>query len=303
MIKELPEIPERLEVFGFSTAREIVNQTLHQTVSHRGDAGSESPNISSGFVSLDAITKGFSRGSLTTIGTRPGNGKTAFVLSMIHNISVVMGRRVALFSPERKAVKVISRLIESHTSHSVDRIRKGNLKAGDRAHAMSLVDAIAEASLFIDDTPTLYAADLIQRCRSAVVHQQAEIILIDSPESYVMHILDPERRESALREIIEGTKRFAEEAEVPVVLFKQLPKPASLENGGFIPSLKDLPPFVSALSDNVIFIHRPEYYQAKNTSVPEGSVALITGKLNNKEEKQETFLRFIESIDRFIDPD
>ncbi len=303
MIKELPEIPEQLEVFGFSTAREIVNQTLHQTANHRGDTVKETPNVSSGFANLDSITNGFKRGSLTTIGTRPGNGKTAFVLSMIHNISVVSDRCVALFSPERSAVKVVKRLIESHTSHSVERIRRGTLKDGEQAHALSLVDAIANASLLIDDNPTLNDREITKRCQAAVKQFHAEIVLVDSPESYVMHLHDPEVRAEALQEMITSLKQFAVEAQVPVVLFTQLPKPHTLINGGFVPSMKELPDFVNDHSDNVLFIHRPEFYQSSNTSAPKGTVSLISGKIDNREDKKETFLKFIESIDRFTDPD
>ncbi len=303
MIKELPEIPEQLEVFGFSTAGEIINQTLHQTTQKHCSECKEGPHIPSGFNNLDNITKGFRRGTLTTIGTRPGNGKTAFVLSIIHNISVTLRHRVVLFTPERSARKVVHRLIESHTSHSVDKIRKGLLRSGDQEHVMSLVRAIGDAGLYIDDSVHLHASEIAARCRQAITNPGVEIVLMDSPESYVMHIADPERRQEAFREIVTTLKEVAQEYCVPVVVFTQLPKPSSFENGGFIPSLKEIEPVVAEASDDVIFIHRPEYYQLTSSTVPAGMVSLITGKLGNIEEKQETFLKFIESIDRFTDPD
>lgn len=96
MIKETPDVTEPVEVFGFTTAQELVNQTLNKP-NIQGTSPYEEPNIPSGFENIDKITKGFKRGELITIATRPGNGKTAFLLSLIHNMAVMQERRVALF--------------------------------------------------------------------------------------------------------------------------------------------------------------------------------------------------------------
>jgi len=303
MIKETPDITEPVEVFGFSTAKEIINQTLNYQNLTKGYTSFDEPNIPSGFGNIDQITKGFKPGTLTTVSTRPGNGKTAFMLSVVHNVAVMLERKVALFSPERSAVKVINRLIESSTSHSIEKIRQGLLREGEQAHTMSLIDPIASAGLFIDDTPTLDTTAIVQRCKQVHAKQGVDIILIDSPELFMAHLQTIECRDAAFSELITSLKAVSEELNIPVVLFNQLPKPATLVNGGFIPSLKELPEYVTNPSDTVFFLHRPEYYQARNVSVPKGSIEIVFGKLHGSEVKHVTYLRFIESIDRFVNPE
>lgn len=303
MIKETPDITEPVEVFGFSTAKEIVNQTLNYQNLTKGYTGFDEPNIPSGFGNIDQITKGFKPGTLTTVSTRPGNGKTAFMLSVVYNVAVMLGRKVALFSPERTAVKVINRLIESNTSHSIEKIRQGLLKEGEQAHTLSLIEPIASAGLFIDDTTTLDTTAILARCRQIHARHAVEIIFVDSPELYAAHLQTQECRDSAFSELVNGLREVAQELSVPVVLFNQLPKPSTLVNGGFIPSLRELPEYVTSPSDTVFFLHRPEYYQARNAAVPKGAIELVFGKLNGAEVKHVTYLRFIESIDRFVNPE
>ncbi len=303
MIKEMPDLTEPVEVFGFSTAGDLVNQTLNfQNLTKKYEAYEE-PNIPSGFGNIDKITKGFKRGEITTISTRPGNGKTAFLLSMVQNIAVLLERRLALFSPERSAGKVISRLIESNTNHSVKKIREGLLREGDKENTLSLIKPIASAGLFIDDSKNLDAQEIVIRCHHVCKKHHAEIILADSPDSYTTHIHDPESRRAACEEIILSLRNVASDLDIPVVIFNQMPKPSDITNGGLMPSIKEIPEYLAENSDTVIFIHRPEFYQRKNVSIPGGMVELIVKKLHQQETQQFTYLRFIESIDRFVNPD
>lgn len=302
MIKEMPDITEPVEVFGFSTAKELVNQTLqHQQYTKPSPAGEE-PNIPSGFDNLDQITKGFKKGELTIVATRPGNGKTAFLLSLVHNIAILMEKRVALFSPERSALKVINRLIESTTSHSVDQIRGGLLKESDMAHVASQVHRIATSSIFIDDVATLDAQELLLRCYQVKNKHHADIIFVDSPHAYVAHIQDSEVRRSEQQEMMETLQGLARELNIPVVCFHQMPKPASLINGGLTPSLKELPDCMALQAGTVIFIHRQEYYTTRNENIPKGTVELIIEKHSLFSIPQRTYLKFIESIDTFVNP-
>jgi replicative DNA helicase len=302
MIKEIPDITEPVEVFGFATARDLVNQTLNITPSASQYSAYEEPNIPSGFQNIDNITKGFRRGELTTIGTRPGNGKTAFLLSLVQNMAISLERRVAMFSPERTAIKVIHRLIESNTSHSVDKIRKGMLKEWDKAHTDSLIQRIASANLYIDDTAHLDAHELLLRCHQVKQKYQAEVIFVDSPESYTAHLHDPDTRLHAAEEMIQTLASVARELDIPVVCFTQIGKPITMVNGGFTPSIDELPPYLAINSGTVIFIHRPEYYNIPSKGLPKGAVELIFNKNNNNLIQERTYLKFIESIDTFVDP-
>ncbi len=303
MIKETPGITEPLAVSGFFTAGELVNQTLNYPHIKKHYSAYEEPNIPSGFENIDIITKGFKRGELITVGTRPGNGKTAFLLSLVQNLALSLDRKVALFSPRRSGVKIISRLIESNTSHSISQIRNGLQKETDKAHLISQIRHIASAGIFIDDSVVLDATEMLLRCHQVRNKHIADIIFVDSPESYASHIQDPERRYAETEELILTLKYAARDLDVPVVCFTELPATPGMVNGRLLPSLQELPPYLLTASNTVIFIHRPEFYQVRNSSMPKNTIELIIGKNHDEVVQEHLCLKFIESIDRFVNPD
>ena len=81
------ESTSQLDVFD--SIQIVLNQTLSPKFVdlHTKKA---SVGIGSGFSDIDKITQGFHPGELTTIVVRPGIGKTAFLLSLINNISIIM---------------------------------------------------------------------------------------------------------------------------------------------------------------------------------------------------------------------
>ncbi len=54
----------------------------------------ENDYISSGFVGLDRIIKGFKKSSLVIVGARPSVGKTAFALNIANNLCLNQGSSV-----------------------------------------------------------------------------------------------------------------------------------------------------------------------------------------------------------------
>ncbi|HRZ43552.1 MAG TPA: DnaB-like helicase C-terminal domain-containing protein [Bacteroidales bacterium] len=302
MIKELPDITERVEVFGVSTARDLINRTLQHQQFVTPYSAHEEPNIPSGFENLDQITKGFRRGALTVVATRPGNGKTAFLLSLISNLTLQLERRVALFTPERSAQKVMNRLIESTTRHSVSQIRGGMLKDADMELVNSQIQRIASAHLFFDEAQNLDARELMLRCYHLKEKYQPEIILVDAPYHYVSHIQDTSVQASEMQEMLGVLQHIATEMNVPVVCFLQLDRPAHPVNGSIVPVMEEMPPCMAAAGGQFIFIHRPEFYNALNKKVPKGTVELLVYASKDAKVPKSTYLRFIESIDTFVNP-
>ena len=83
--------------------------------------------VPSGFTALDRITGGWQKSDLMVIASRPGMGKTAFVLSMAKNASVDFNKPVAIFSLEMSSIQLVKRLISSETEIHQSKILKGNL--------------------------------------------------------------------------------------------------------------------------------------------------------------------------------
>lgn len=70
----------------------------------------ESETISTGFQHLDHLTGGLRTGQLWTVAARPGEGKTAFAVSLLRNIGVIQKVPTAYLSLESNKSEIMKRL-------------------------------------------------------------------------------------------------------------------------------------------------------------------------------------------------
>ena len=291
------EITERSEVFEFASLRQMVNQALQQNF---GESQITS-GLSSGFRDIDQVISGFKKGQLTTIAVKPGMGKTALMLSIANNVAVKNNHSVAIFSPERSSTKITNRLIESETGMSLDKLLNGKLKPSERDHMFTIVSHIAKANMYLDDTPSLSADELLKKCRQLKIMHNIELIIIDYLELLTTSIIDTDSRENQLSKIVHVIKSIARELNVPIVLFSQIPGSydRSLSRR---PSMKDLPVFLAENSDVIMLLHRSDLFQKQgNIDDNYNLVEVVIGKYENQKNEDIVPLRFIESLAKFTD--
>lgn len=76
-----------------------------------GSLRDNTSNMSTGFESVDRLTKGLKPGQLYIVGARPAMGKTAFVLNIIKHLILDEKKKVVLFSPGLHREKLMERLL------------------------------------------------------------------------------------------------------------------------------------------------------------------------------------------------
>ncbi len=292
------EVTERSEVFEFASLRDLVNQALHQNF---GEI-QLSNGLTTGFRDLDSITKGFKKGELTTIAVKPGMGKTALMLSFANNLAIKNNHSVAIFSSERSSTKITNRLIESETGMSLSKLIKGNMRPSEKDHMYSLISQIAKANIFMDDTQHLSVEELFQKARQLKISNNIELIIIDYLELLNTTQTDTDNRQEELNKIVYTLKGIARELNIPVLLFSQIPGhyPSNVAQR---PSLKDVPVFLSELSDIVMFLHRTDLAVRPDgdQNRPSDLVEVIVGKYNDQKNESIVELRYIESLAKFTD--
>lgn len=291
------EITERSEVFEFASLREMVNQALQQNFGENHISN----GLPTGFRDIDAKISGFKKGELTTIAVKPGMGKTALMLSIANNVAIKNNHSVAVFSPERSSTKITNRLIESETGMSLDKLLKGKFKPSEKDHMYALVNHIAKANMFLDDTPHLSVDELLKKSRQLKIMNNVDLIIIDYLELLSTSITDTDSREEQLSKIVHVIKDIARELNVPIVLFSQLP---GFYNGDHTakPSLKDLPVFLTEISDVILMLHRADLYSTESKPAnSDNIVEIVIGKYDNQKHESVVPLRFIESLAKFTD--
>lgn len=218
--------------------------------------------IQSGLTALDRITSGWQNSDLVIIAARPAMGKTALVLTMARNAAVDFKHPVAVFSLEMSSLQLVTRLIASETELSSEKLKKGTLEDYEYAQLNEKIKQIAEAPLFIDDTPGLSVFELRAKARRLKEQHKIELIIIDYLQLMTAGGEGKGNREQEIATISRSLKGLAKELNIPVIALSQLSRAVETRGGDKRPVLSDLRESgaIEQDADIVMFIHRPEYY-------------------------------------------
>lgn len=242
----------------------VIKEAIREIESLKGKEGGLT-GIPSGFTRLDRVTSGFQKSDLIIIAARPGMGKTALVLSLARNASLLGDppRAIAIFSLEMSSRQLVTRMISGEAEITGDKLKKGNLAEHEWQQLNSKIARLNEAPIFIDDTPALSIFELRSKCRRLKEQNKIDMIIIDYLQ--LMRGDDANNkngnREQEVSYISRSLKALAKELDVPVIALAQLSR-ASEKRGTNIPILSDLRESgsIEQDADMVMFIYRPEYY-------------------------------------------
>lgn len=175
--------------------------------------------LSTGFPRLDRMIDGLRPATLTIIGARPKQGKTALALAFLRNLSL-KGTPVVFFSLEMPKEQIDLRLIALHAGVSFEQLVRGELGEADMAKAEQAATDVKSWPHHIDDAGGLTLSALSLRARHAVKIDGAKVVIID-----YLQRLRPERQSSryeAVTEISMGVADLRKTLDVPIVAMAQL---------------------------------------------------------------------------------
>lgn len=246
---------------SYDTMSSLITSAIRQVeeLSKKEDGVSGVPT---GFTSLDRITSGFQPSDMVVLAARPGMGKTAFVLSLARNTAVDFNMPVAVFSLEMSSLQLVNRLIASETELSAEKLKKGKLEDHEWEQLNAKVGKLAQAPIFIDDSPALSVFELRAKCRRLKAQHDIQLIIIDYLQLMTATGDGKGNREQEISVISRSIKSIAKELSVPVIALSQLSRDVEKRGGDKKPQLSDLRESgaIEQDADMVMFIYRPEYY-------------------------------------------
>lgn len=249
----------------YETTANLVNKAIDKIKKTKKEGIS---GISTGFYRLDDITSGWQNSDLIIIASRPGMGKTTFMLSMIRNIAVKQKIPVMIFSLEMSSIQLITKMISSESDISSERIKKANLSKLDWKSLIEKTNNLKNSNLFIDDTPSLSIFNLRAKCRHLISQYGVKLVLVDYMQLMVsnsgIHSENNrlQNREQEISAISRNLKSIAKELDIPIIALSQLSRAVETRGGNKRPLLSDLRESgaIEQDADIVLFIYRPEYY-------------------------------------------
>lgn len=230
-------------------------EAIYSRDAHKGITG-----ISTTFKILDIWTAGWQRGELIVIAARPSMGKTSWAFQMAKDAAIKNGHRVAIFSLEINKEAAVEKLLINESMIDGQRARIGKLLDGDDQKLARAANRIAQAGIYIDDTPAITVPEIRTKCRKMKAEVGLDMIVIDYLQLMSSH-KKTENRQREMSEITRSLKLLARELDVPVLVLSQLSRAVeyTADKKPNLSHLKDSGA-IEADADVVVFLYRPEYY-------------------------------------------
>lgn len=274
---------------GISGKKKDIRQ-LHEVCSdlvtrldelHR--AGAEITGLSTGYKKFDAMTQGLQKGDLIIVAGRPSMGKTTLALNIAENAAFNLTKPtpIAIFSMEMSTEQLALRFVSSLGQVSQGKLRNGQFSEDDWPRITSAIQQMAQAPVFIDDTPALSPAQVRARARRLKRQHGIGLIVIDYLQ--LMSVGgSTENRATEISEISRSLKALARELDVPVIVLSQLNRSVE-QRPDKRPQMSDLRESgaIEQDADLIAFIYRDEVYN--DESPRKGQADIIIAKHRNGE--------------------
>ncbi|HGD4867148.1 TPA: replicative DNA helicase [Streptococcus agalactiae] len=267
--KALVDINEHSNRSGFRKISDVL-KVNYENLELRSQQTSDVIGLPTGFRDLDRITTGLHPDQLIILAARPAVGKTAFVLNIAQNVGTKQNRPVAIFSLEMGAESLVDRMLAAEGMVDSHSLRTGQLTDQDWNNVTIAQGALADAPIYIDDTPGIKITEI--RARSRKLSQEVDdglgLIVID----YLQLISGtrPENRQQEVSEISRQLKILAKELKVPVIALSQLSRGVE-QRQDKRPVLSDIRESgsIEQDADIVAFLYRDDYYRREGEEAEE----------------------------------
>ncbi|WP_163548731.1 replicative DNA helicase [Candidatus Frankia nodulisporulans] len=193
--------------------------------------------------------------------------------------SIKNGMTSVIFSLEMSRMEITMRLLSAEARVSLQNIRTGRLTEEDWGRLARRMGEVAEAPLFIDDSPHLTMMEIRAKARRLKQRNDLRLVILD----YLQLMSSPKKVESRQQEVSEisrSLKLLAKELEVPVVAISQLNR-ASEQRADKRPQVSDLRESGSLEqdADAVILLYREDAVEKESARA--GEADLIIAKHRN----------------------
>jgi replicative DNA helicase len=178
--------------------------------------------VRTGYRDLDNMTAGFQRSDLIILAARPAMGKTTLVTNLAYNVATIAKQPVLFFSLEMSKEQLVDRMLADASGVDAWNIRTGNLSDEDFGKLSEAMGEMAEAPIFIDDTPGLSVLEMRTKARRAAHEQPLGLIIVDYLQLMQGNGRNDGNRVQEVSEISRGLKLIARELNVPVIALSQL---------------------------------------------------------------------------------
>jgi replicative DNA helicase len=146
---------------------------------------------------------------------------SALALDFARSAAIKHNMPTVVFSLEMGRNEITMRLLSAEARVPMHVMRTGQMSDDDWGRLAKRMSEVADAPLFIDDSPNMSLMEIRAKCRRLKQRHDLKLVIID----YLQLMSSPKRTESRQQEVSEmsrSLKLLAKELEVPVIALSQL---------------------------------------------------------------------------------
>ncbi len=204
---------------------------------------------------------------------------STLALDLARAAAVKHRQATVMFSLEMSRNELTMRLLSAEARVPLHAMRTGQMGEDDWTRLARRMSEVADAPLFIDDSPNMSMMEIRAKCRRLKQRHDLRMVIVD----YLQLMSSPRRVENRQQEVSEmsrSLKLLAKEIDVPVIAISQLNRGPEQRNDKR-PLLSDLRESgsIEQDSDVVILLHREDAYERESPRA--GEADLIVAKHRN----------------------
>lgn len=254
--------------------------------------------LPSGFSDLDEVTGGFRPGELWIVAARPSVGKSMFGLDIARHAAIRKQIPSAYFSLEMSKSDLVKRLLSAESRVPLHDIRSGKICDDDWDRLSRRLGEIAEAPLFLHDSPSITAAEIRTKTRRLQATHGLRLVVVD----YLQLMGSSGRVENRQQEVSAislALKQMALKLGITVIALSQLNRTLE-QRADKRPQMYDIRESgsIEQDADGIIMLYREELVEPETSRLGEADLILVK---NRSGAKGTITVAFQGHFSRFVD--
>lgn len=245
----------------------ISEGTKHMWELYQKEYG-EIKGIPTGLNDVDRILGALRKKDLILLASRPGMGKTTWVLDVARRVAE--SNKVLFFSVDMTNAKLGEKLFTMNSYVTPEGIQ-------NRDYPREFLEAIFDfeylSSIDMAVSRAYTPAEIKKECQH-YKHERSglDLVVIDYLQLLCMDCYGTDQRKAEVAAIIKSLKTMAEELDCPVLLLSQLSREPDQREYDHMPRLSDISDYdrIKQDIDVVIFLYRDDYYSPESRSTKTG---------------------------------
>jgi len=269
---EIYEVTERRASEDYIRIEDLLQVTMDEL--ERIQVNDGHGGVPTGFEQLDEMLHGLHPGQMVVVAGRPGSGKSTLAMDFARSAAIKHRAATVIFSLEMSKQDIMMRLFSAEARVKLNDLRSGRMSDDDWRKIALRSSELAEAPLFIDDSPNLTMMEIRAKSRRLKQRHGLKLIVID----YMQLMTSGKRVESRQQEVSEfsrAMKLLAKELDVPVVALSQLNRGPE-QRTDKKPMLSDLRESgsIEQDADVVLLVHREDMYERESPRAGEADIII-----------------------------